>query len=104
ADAYDDGWEANLSCRYQISPAVAGALGYSYSNYGGSDSTYTDLEYNLDAGLLSGGVNWQASQAFDFTLAAGTTFFKEGEGVGTYEGETYDKSVFFLALGANASF
>lgn len=104
ADAYDDGWEANISGRYQISPAVAGAIGYSYSNYGGNDSTYTDLEYNLDAGLLSGGVNWQASSAVDFTFAAGTTFFKEGEGVGTYEGETYDKSVVFLAIGANASF
>lgn len=104
ADAYDDGWEANISGRYQISPTVAGALGYSFSNYGGNDSTYTDLEYNLNAGLLSGGVNWQASRVMDFTLAAGTTFFEEGEGVGTYEGETYDKSVLFLAIGANASF
>ena len=104
ADAYDDGWEANVSGRYLISPTVAGAVGYSYSNYGGNDTTYTDLEYNLNAGLLSGGVNWQASRAVDFTFAAGTTFFKEGEGVGTYQGETYDKSVLFLAIGANASF
>lgn len=104
ADAYDDGWEANISGRYQISPAVAGAIGYSYSNYGGNDSTYTDLEYNLNAGLLSGGINWQASSVMDFTFAAGTTFFEEGKGVGTYQGETYDKSVLFLAIGANASF
>ncbi len=104
ADAYDDGWEANFSGRYQISPAVAGAIGYSYSNYGGNDSTYTDLEYNLNAGLLSGGINWQATNIMDFTFAAGTTFFKEGEGIGTYQGETYDKSVLFLAIGANASF
>jgi len=104
ADAYDDGWEANISGRYQFSSSIAGALGYSFSNYGGNDSTYTDLEYNLNAGLLSGGVNWQATGELDFTLAAGTTFFKEGEGVGTYEGETYDKSVLFLVIGANASF
>lgn len=103
-DAYEDGWEANISGRYQFSEKFAGALGYSYSNYGGNDSTYTDLEYNLNAGLLSGGVNWQASTAVDFTVAAGTTFFEEGQGVGTYEGETYDKSVFFFAFGANASF
>jgi len=103
-DTYGDGWEANISGRYQFSPVIAGAIGYSYSNYGGSDSTYTDLEYNLDAGLLSGGVNWQACKTVDFTLAAGTTFFKEGEGLGTYAGETYDKSVLFLAIGANASF
>lgn len=104
ADAYKDGWEANISGRYQISEKFAGALGYSYSNYGGCDSTYTDLEYNLNAGLLSGGVNWQATEAVDFTTAVGTTFFEEGNGIGTYEGETYDKSVFFFAFGVNAAF
>ncbi len=103
-DAYEDGWEANISGRYQITEKFAGALGYSYSNYGGCDSTYTDLEYNLNAGLLSGGVNWQATEKVDFTVAGGTTFFEEGEGVGTYEGETYDKNVFFFAFGVNASF
>lgn len=103
-DAYSDGWEANISARYQFNDAFAGALGYSYSNYGGCDSTYTDLEYNLNAGLLSGGINWQANEIIDFTLAGGTTFFNKGEGVGIYTGETFDKKVFFLALGANASF
>lgn len=103
-DAYGDGWEANVSARYQISPEVAAGLGYSYSNYGGNDTTYTDLEYNLNAGLLSGGLNWQASSVMDFTLAAGTTFFEEGQGTGIYSGETYEKEVFFLAVGANASF
>jgi long-chain fatty acid transport protein len=103
-DAYKDGWEANISGRYQFNDAFAGALGYSYSNYGGCDSTYTDLEYNLDAGLLSGGINWQANDAIDFTLAGGTTFFSEGEGTGIYTGESYDKKVFFLAAGVNASF
>ncbi len=103
-DAYNDGWEANISGRYQFNQTWAGALGYSYSNYGGSDSTYTDLEYNLDAGLLSGGVNWQANEVMDFTVAGGTTFFNKGEGVGIYTGETYDKKVFFLAVGVNASF
>jgi len=104
ADAYDDGWEANLSARYELSETVAGALGYSYSNYGGNDSTYTDLEYNLNAGLLSGGVNWRASDALDLTVAGGTSFFREGTGTGTYDGEIFNKSAFFLALGANASF
>lgn len=104
ADAYEDGWEANISGRYQFNNAFSGALGYSYSNYGGCDSTYTDLEYNLNAGLLSGGVNWQANEIMDFTIAGGTTFFNKGEGVGTYTGETFDKKVFFLAIGANASF
>lgn len=103
-DAYKDGWEANLSGRYQFNPAFSGAIGYSYSNYGGCDTTYTDLEYNLNAGLLSGGINWQANSNYDFTVAAGTTFFQEGEGAGIYSGETFDKNVFFLALGANAKF
>ncbi|PIE51366.1 hypothetical protein CSA37_12535 [Candidatus Fermentibacteria bacterium] len=103
-DAYEDGWEASISSRYQISEKVAGALGYSYSNYGGCDSTYTDLEYNLNAGLISGGVNWQATDAVDFTAALGQVFFEEGEGLGTYEGETYNKSVFFFAFGVNAFF
>ncbi len=73
-DAYSDGWEANISAAYDISPRVSGGLGYSYSNYGGNDTTYTDLEYNLNAGLLSGGVNWKASGVLDFTVAAGTVF------------------------------
>lgn len=103
-DAYSDGWEAGISARYQFNSAFAGALGYSYSNYGGCDSTYTDLEYNLNAGLLSGGVNWQANEIMDFTLAGGTTFFNRGEGVGNYAGESFDKKVFFLAVGVNASF
>ncbi|MCK5133916.1 MAG: hypothetical protein KAR40_17420 [Candidatus Sabulitectum sp.] len=103
-DAYNDGWEANISGRYQFNDAFAGALGYSFSNYGGCDSTYTDLEYNLNAGLLSGGVNWQANKVLDFTMAAGTTFFSEDEGVGIYAGESFDKKVFFLAAGANVSF
>ena len=103
-DAYSDGWEANISGRYQFNNALAGALGYSYSNYGGCDSTYTDLEYNLNAGLLSGGINWQANEVLDFTLAGGTTFFSEGEGVGIYTGESFDKKVFFVAAGINASF
>ncbi len=103
-DAYGDGWEANISGRYQFNEAIAGALGYSYSNYGGNDSTYTDLEYNINAGLLSGGVNWQATNVMDFTLAGGATFFDKGNGVGIYTGETFDKKVFFVAIGANASF
>ena len=103
-DAYSDGWEANISGRYQFTNAFAGGLGYSYSNYGGCDSTYTDLEYNLNAGLLSGGINWQANEVFDFTIAGGTTFFSEGEGVGIYTGESFDKKVFFAAAGINASF
>jgi len=103
-DAYGDGWEANISARYQLSDSVDGALGYSYSNYGGSDSTYTDLEFNMNAGLLSGGVNWTATEVFDFTLAGGSTFFGKGIGTGTYTGETFEKNVFFVALGANASF
>lgn len=103
-DAYSDGWEANISAGYDISPRVSGGLGYSYSNYGGNDTTYTDLEYNLNAGLLSGGVNWKASGVLDFTVAAGTVFSTQGQGTGIYEGETYDKDVFFLAIGGNASF
>jgi long-chain fatty acid transport protein len=103
ADAYNDGWEANISGRYQFSEVFAGALGYSYSNYGGCDSTYTDLEYNLDAGLLSGGVSCQASDALDFTLAGGTTFFKESNGTGNYKDETFKKNVFFLAAGVSVS-
>ncbi len=103
-DAYKDGWEANISGRYQFNTAFAGAIGYSYSNYGGCDTTYTDLEYNLNAGLLSGGINWQANNTYDFTLAGGTTFIEEGEGIGMYSGETFNKSLFFLAFGANASF
>ncbi len=103
-DAYGDGWEANISGRYELSETIAAGLGYSYSNYGGCDSTYTDLEYNIDAGLLSGGINWQATEIMDFTIAGGTTFFNKGNGVGIYTGETFDKKVFFVALGANASF
>jgi long-chain fatty acid transport protein len=103
-DAYDDGWEANVSARYQFSPRFAGGIGYSYSNNGGNDSTYTDLEYNLDAGLLSGGVNWRATESLDFTLAAGRVFSGEGHGAGIYEGETFNKKVLFIAFGANASF
>ncbi len=104
ADAYKDGWEANISGRYQFNDILAGALGYSYSNYGGCDSTYTDLEYNLNAGLLSGGINWQASSAIDFTLAGGTTFFSEGKGTGIYADESFNKKVLFVAAGVNASF
>jgi len=104
ADAYKDGWEANISGRYQFNDVLAGALGYSYSNYGGCDSTYTDLEYNLNAGLLSGGINWRASNTIDFTLAGGATFFSEGEGIGIYTGESFNKKVFFVAAGVNASF
>lgn len=103
-DAYSDGWEANISSRYQFNNTFACALGYSYSNYGGSDSTYTDFEYMLNTGLLSGGVNWQANDIMDFTLAGGTTFIRKGEGAGIYTGETFDKKVFFVAIGANASF
>lgn len=103
-DAYEDGWEANISGRYLFNNTLSGGLGYSYSNYGGCDSTYTDLEYNLDAGLLSGGVNWQANEIMDFTLAGGTIFFKDGTGTGIYSDETFNKSVFFVAIGANASF
>lgn len=103
-DSYDDGWEANISGRYNFSKAVSGALGYSYSNYGGNNATYTDLEYNLNAALLSGGINWQATDVMGFTLAGGTTFVEKGEGTGSYTGETYDKKIFFGAVGINASF
>jgi long-chain fatty acid transport protein len=103
-DAYGDGWDANISTRFQISETLSAAVGYSFSNYGGSDSTYTDLEYNLNARLLSGGVNWRANEMFGFTLAGGTSFSNSGEGIGSYAGETFDKSTYFVALGASATF
>ncbi len=43
-------------------------------------------------------------EVFDFTIAGGTTFFSEGDGVGIYTGESFDKKVFFAAAGINASF
>ena len=41
---------------------------------------------------------------FHSSVSGGTTFIEKGEGVGIYTGETFDKNVFFLAIGANASF
>lgn len=102
-DNYDNGFDASLGVEYDVSPALALSTGYMYSDLGGSDTTYSDLEYSLDANFVGFGGRYRASRNLSLTGAAGRLICNEGNGAGTYEGSVYNKSLWYFALGGEVA-
>lgn len=108
-DAYDDdyenGYEIGTGMDYQITPKVMGGLSYLYSNLGGGPDTFNDFEYSLNAHFISTGMRLAASENLDLNGALGYLFCDEGEvDEGLFDGSTYNKNVFYLGIGLEASF
>ena len=98
-DNYENGYDASLGVEYEVSPSLAVSTGYMYSSLGGSDTTYSDLEYSLDAHFVGFGGKYRASEGLALTGAVGRLICPEGEGSGIYEGSVYNKSLWYVALG-----
>ncbi len=103
-DDYENGLDIGIGIDYQISPRILAGLAYLRSDLGGSEDTYSDFEYNLDAHCIGGGIRYSVNETFAFTLAGGHNFYDEGNGSGIYADNTYNKSVTYFGLGAEISF
>ena len=103
-DAYENGLDIGLGMDYQISPRVMVGLGYLHSDLGGSDSTYTDLEYNMSYDAIGTGLRYAVNEQFALNFGAGHNIYQEGNGVGPFEDCTSNKSVWYFGLGAEISF
>ncbi len=103
-DDYKNGLDIGIGIDYQISPTILAGISFLRSDLGGSDSTYTDLEYNLNYNAIGGGIRYSVTDNFALTLAGGHNFYEEGQGSGSFEDCTYNKSVTYFGLGAEVSF
>ncbi|OPL17760.1 MAG: hypothetical protein AVO35_08855 [Candidatus Aegiribacteria sp. MLS_C] len=103
-DAYGNGLDIGLGMDYQVSPRILLGLGYLHSDLGGSDSTYTDFEYNLSYDAIGTGLRYAVNDRFALNFGAGHNIYQEGSGVGPFEDCTYSKSVWYFGLGAELSF
>ena len=101
---YENGLDIGIGIDYQISPRILAGIAFLRSDLGGSDSTYTDFEYNLNYSAIGGGIRYSVTDNFALTLAGGHNFYEEGQGSGTYQNCTYNKSVSYFGLGAEVSF
>ncbi len=102
SDFYEDGWEAGLSAVWQAGSGVELGIGYMYADNGGGRETFSDFEYMLNSGMLSGGVRWAATRTMSVVVSGAHVFTEDGEGAGVFEGHRYSKNVNFLALGVAA--
>ena len=101
---YENGLDIGIGIDYQISPRILAGIAFLRSDLGGSDSTYNDFEYNLDYSAIGGGIRYSVTDNFALTLAGGHNFYEEGQGSGSFENCTYNKSVSYFGLGAEVSF
>lgn len=101
---YENGLDIGIGIDYQISPRILGGLAYLRSDLGGSEDTFSDLEYNLDCHCIGGGIRYSVNDDFALTLAGGHNFYDEGYGSEAFENCTYNKSVSYFGLGAEISF
>jgi len=101
---YENGLDIGIGIDYQISPRILGGLAYLRSDLGGSEDTFSDLEYSLDCHCIGGGIRYSVNEDFALTLAGGHNFYDEGQGSGSFENCTYNKSVSYFGLGAEISF
>ncbi|MCK5116585.1 MAG: hypothetical protein KAR44_08280 [Candidatus Aegiribacteria sp.] len=101
---YENGLDIGIGIDYQVSPRILAGIAFLRSDLGGSDSTYTDFEYNLNYNAIGGGIRYTVTDNFALTLAGGHNFYEEGQGAETYENCTYNKSVSYFGLGAEISF
>ncbi|MBN2585801.1 MAG: outer membrane protein transport protein [Candidatus Fermentibacteraceae bacterium] len=103
-DDYENGLDIGIGFDYQISPRLLGGLAYLRSDLGGSEETFSDLEYNLSYNAIGGGLRYAVNDDFALTLAGGGNFYEDGTGSGIYQNNTYSKSVWYCGLGAEFSF
>ncbi|MCD4701865.1 MAG: hypothetical protein K8S24_08425, partial [Candidatus Aegiribacteria sp.] len=101
---YENGLDIGIGIDYQISPRILGGIAYLRSDLGGSEDTFSDLEYNLDCHCIGGGIRYSVNDDFAITLAGGHNFYDEGQGSDSFENCTYNKSVSYFGLGAEVSF
>ncbi len=102
-DNYGNGWDAGVGFEYMATPRLDLSAGYLYSDLGGSDTTYNDLEFSLNAHFIGAGASWEATPGLDLTGAVARLVCPEGEGAGTYEGTLYNKSIWYFGVGAAMS-
>ena len=103
-DNYENGLDLGIGIDYQISLRILGGLAYIRSDLGGSEDTYSDLEYNLDCHCIGGGIRYLVNEDFALTLAGGHNIYDEGHGSGSFENCTYNKKLWYFGLGAEVSF
>ena len=103
-DEYKNGLDIGIGIDYQFTQSLLGGLAYLRSDLGGSEDTYSDLEYNLDCHCIGGGLRYAVTENMALTLAGGHNIYDEGKGTGTFEDCTYSKSLWYFGLGAEISF
>ena len=106
-DSYDDnygnGMDLGLGVRYTATPRLDLSAGYQYSDLGGSDTTYNDLEFSLDSHFIGAGARYEVSPGLDLTGSVAKLFCTEGEGAGRFGGSIYNKDIWYFGLGAGLS-
>lgn len=102
-DNYENGMDLGLGVQYSATPRLDLSAGYLYSDLGGSDTTYNDLEFSIDAHFIGAGARYEVSPGLDLTGSVANLFCTEGEGAGVYEGSTYNKNIWYFGLGAGLS-
>lgn len=101
---YENGLDIGIGIDYQISSRILGGLAYLRSDLGGSEDTFSDLEYNLDCHCIGGGIRYSINEDFTLTLAGGHNIYDEGHGSESFENCTYNKKIWYFGLGAEVSF
>ena len=100
---YENGLDIGIGIDYQISPEILAGLAYLRSDLGGSEDTFSDLEYNLDCHCIGGGIRYSVNEDFALTLAGGRNIYDEGHGSESFENCTYNKKIWYFGLGAEVS-
>lgn len=98
-DNYSNGWDLGAGIGFSPRPGLDLGAGYLYSSLGGSDTTYSDFEYSLDAHLFGGGAKFEVSRFVSVSASVARLVCVEGEGAGTYEGSIYNKGVWYFGAG-----
>ncbi len=109
-DDYDNGYDLAAAVEVRPIPELTLSLGYNRGVVGGNKDTYSDFEYALDSNSGAIGAKWWLTTDLALTLGFSATFYVEGENETihpAYAGlppeqrvETFNKTVFDLALGA----
>lgn len=102
-DNYENGMDIGIGMQYEATPRLDLSTGYLYSDLGGSDSTYNDLEFSINAHFIGVGARYEVSPGFGITASAANLFSVEGEGAGVYENTKYNKDIWYFGLGAGLS-
>ncbi len=107
-DDYGNGMDLAFSVELRPLPKLIASAGFNHTWLGGGEDTYYDFEYALDANTFAVGAKYGILERLNLTGAFAGTFYQEGQNAKLHtfypKPETFNKSVFTFALGAEYRF